>query len=171
MTNFQRGYGEYDIGTGGPTISHRFAADYAFDEPEKITVKDADTKAHRAFVRGTIFGGCVIAALMFALPAFADTLNISGSLISLEPSDEPGAIAQISFHNVSVNDAADNGDYPLASADMTLTIQFLWEVNLFGADQITVVPPPWVICQPIDCTATVMEGEIGVVVLYPYEGA
>lgn len=48
MTDFQRGFGESDIGTGGPTIGHRFAADYAFDEPEKITVKDADTKAHRA---------------------------------------------------------------------------------------------------------------------------
>lgn len=103
-------------------------------------------------------------------PALAETISISGSPVSLGPSDDPAALAVVTFENVQMNGAHDNGDYTLAMADLVVGIRFAWEVGMFGQDRVEVLPPVGVVCVPSSCTAEVLEGFSGQVVLYPYEG-
>ena len=143
-------------------------------EPDTISRIEADARALRAFRRGMILGpvcvglGAVLAFITHA--AFGDTISISGTMISLEPSDQPGIVAIVTMENVSLNGPDDNGDYTVAMPGMTVGVRFVWEVGAWGEDQITVTPPPGILCKPASCEIVAREGQTGSVALYEFVG-
>jgi hypothetical protein len=142
--NRQRGYSEDDT-----------------DTPLEgwATAWDARANARRAFWRGVVCGGLLIGAAQV------------GTTVSLEPSARPGVLAVVAMENRHVNDGGDTGTYPLAIEGLAILIEFTWDADGFsGADRITVTPPEGVVCIPEDCTATVMEGFTGEVVLIDWRG-
>ena len=123
-----------------------------------------------SFWRGVLAGALVTAALGYALPAFADTVSISGTPVTLQPSTEPGAVAEVVMENISMNGPEDDGEYTLNLGEISVIAVFLWEADpVTGADRITVIAPGY-ICEPRNCEMTVTEGGTGRVLLMPWEG-
>lgn len=99
-------------------------------------------------------------------------LNINGTLVEIIPPLDPADVAEVRVFNMSWNSSDDEGVYPLASKEpkLMLEIEFGFNVDMAGADSIRVIPPPDLVCEPSDCTATVLEGFWGSVILRPYTG-
>lgn len=136
-----------------------------------ITLDDADKRATRSFVRGLIIGGTIVGALAYALPAWAGEVSISGTTVTLEPSEEPGVVAIITMNNISMNGSRDVGAYQVAMPDLVVDFTFQWQVDqLTGSDGITVIPPDGMRCEPASCVAVVMEGQSGSVRLLEWVG-
>ncbi len=109
-------------------------------------------------------------ALVFlAAPACADSVSISGTMVSLEPAPAP-AVAQVVMRNVQMNGSRDDGFYVLTMPGLTVEAQFTWDAALEGHDRLTVTPPDGFVCQPADCSMTVAEGSTGIVLLLPWIG-
>jgi hypothetical protein len=111
----------------------------------------------------------IIAALLCAIPAHADTLNLSGTTIRIAPPTTQGAIAQVEFWNSPVNQAHHNGNYTVTGQGITLDVQFIWD-HSWTSDTIIVTPPDGVICDPHDCTLTLEESTGGTIWLYDTRG-
>jgi hypothetical protein len=136
------------------------------------TREAADAKAMRAFVRGIIVGAVLAGALAYALPAWAGEVSISGTTVTMEPSDEPGVVAVITMNNISMNGSRDVGAYQVAMPGLVVEFTFEWQVNeLTGSDSITVTPPDGMRCEPVSCVAEVMEGQSGSVRLLEWIGS
>jgi hypothetical protein len=174
---FQRGYGESHIGTGAP-----LPPDHVWGGPVQITEKEAKRKAFTAFWRGSIFGAILASGAFIASAAMGETISIGrlhingeaagATTVSIEPSDEPGQWAVVTFSNEYVNDGGDTGDYTLTLDGVVIGIAFAWDQNpITGADQITVVVPFGLTCEPSDCIATVNEGGVGTVIILDFWGA
>ena len=133
-----------------------------------LTAREADRKAMRAFWRGTFIG--LILGAGIAGWAQAESISISGTTVSIAPSDDPGIAAIVTMENVSLNSAADNGTYDLAMHGMSVQIEFVWEVGIFGEDQITVIPPDGFVCLPASCRTTAMEGFSTEILLIEWQG-
>lgn len=97
-------------------------------------------------------------------------LDLSGTLILLQPPADPAALAEVYFENAAVNDERHNGTYTISGEGLTVDIEFMWNAAHGGMDRIRVIPPTGVECVPMDCTSTVLEGFKGVVVLYDWRG-
>jgi hypothetical protein len=97
-------------------------------------------------------------------------LDISGSIVTLQPSAEPGAIAEVIFDNRPNNSLMDNGGYEAAMPGLTVGVRFDWEVSQFGSDAVTITPPDGVICDPASCRIEALEGYSGRVVLFDWRG-
>jgi hypothetical protein len=109
-------------------------------------------------------------AVCIALPAAAQsTADISGTIVTLRPSDRPGAVAEVHMQNRMHNSSADEGEFTLTLDGLTITARFDWEVTIYGDDRVTVTPPDGVICVPADCTLTVQELFDGTLYLYSLE--
>ena len=134
-----------------------------------ITVDDADAKAFRSFWRGALVGAATIAALAWSLPAFADPLSISGTIVDLQPAEAP-AVAVVTMANVSLNGPLDDAIYPLAMPGLIIEVRFTWEHDETGADSLLVMPPDGMICDPLDCLMVVQEGQHGRVLLIEWIG-
>ena len=106
---------------------------------------------------------------MIALILAAEII-ISGTSIILQPSDVPGAIAEVVMNNVSLNGPDDNGDYALAIDGLAVSVAFVWDAGEGGQDQITVTPPDGVLCQPSTCVLQLDEGADGRVILFEFVG-
>jgi hypothetical protein len=110
---------------------------------------------------------CVIAA-----PAIAQQTALIGepalyygvTSVRIQPTEEPGAVAEIIFDNVEMNNAGDEGGYVVTLDGITVQIAFGFNVAPGGQDSITVTPPAGFIAVPE--TLTLMEGDTGVVLLY-----
>ena len=96
-------------------------------------------------------------------------LILSGSVVTLQPTTEPGAIAEVIFDNRNVNDADDNGTYALSMDGLSIAVDFLWNAD-GSADRITVTPPDGVLCRPSSCALTLPEDQSGRLVLFEFEG-
>lgn len=92
-------------------------------------------------------------------------LILSGSVVTLQPTTEPGAIAEVIFDNRMVNDADDNGTYALSMDGLALLFRFDWNDN-GNDDAITVQPPEGVICKPTTCVLSLPEDTEGTIWLY-----
>jgi hypothetical protein len=101
---------------------------------------------------------------------FAALLDLSGTLITLQPSPDPAALAEVVIDNVEMNDSRDNGTYPMAMPGLTVEVQFIWQADAYGADAVIVTPPDGILCIPEDCTAVVPEGTRGGVTLFDWRG-
>lgn len=97
--------------------------------------------------------------------AHADTLDLRGTTVTLQPSD--GALAEVIFDNRSVNLWPDNGDYPLTLGALTVTVTFTWDA-VGGADGISLTVPPGVVCAPA-CDLALPEGDVGRITLHDLE--
>ena len=141
--------------------------------PEYVPLTESTARARLAFWRGLRFGmvlgGVSILTGMLAGAAFG--LDISGSTVTLEPSADPQAFADVVFHNQLSNGPRDTGEYTLSQDGITIGVAFTWDRNFVGMDQIVVTPPAGMTCIPVDCTATVVEGQTGRVTLLPWQGA
>lgn len=124
----------------------------------------------RGFRMGLTLGLSTAALVFVAWQASAETVSISGSMVSIAPSDVPGELAVVTFENVSVNGAQDNGAYLLAMPGLTVEVGFEWETGIFGQDTVTILPPDGVICRPASCEAEVLEGFTGRIVLLEWIG-
>jgi hypothetical protein len=101
---------------------------------------------------------------------FALALDLSGTIITLQPTEEPGAVAEVEMRNVPTNSDAENGEYPLTLGDLTVTAEFLWNSGPAGADSIIVTPPEGVICKPETCVLELQEGYTGTLWLFDWRG-
>ena len=137
--------------------------------PDYILKTDADRKTYRAFWRGAAFAATAIALASF-LATEARSLDISGSTVTLEPSADPAAFADVVFVNDLSNGPADTRAYTLSQAGVLIEVSFVWDANFIGMDQITITPPVGMTCKPTDCTATVVEGTTGRVTLFDFIG-
>jgi hypothetical protein len=93
-------------------------------------------------------------------------LLISTTLITLQPSQEPSAIAEVVMVNEMSNGSSDDGRYSLSIEGLTVDLVFTWDAGPFGADRVQVEPPRGIVCEPRDCILTVGEGHTAKVVLY-----
>ena len=105
-------------------------------------------------------------------PIFALLLNLTGTVVSLHPTISEKTVAEVRIYNFGMNNARDNGVYPVAMENgFTIEVEFQWNAEMpLAADRFIVYPPDGVICEPIDCTATLAEGANGLIILKPYEG-
>lgn len=97
------------------------------------------------------------ALILAASAAGADTLNLSGSTVTLQATERPGALAEMVFDNRAVNSQADEHDYSLTLGDFTLPLNFDWNV-LGDEDAVTVAPPEGIVCLPTSCILQLQEG-------------
>jgi hypothetical protein len=153
------------------SIAPRFRpvpTDYAPDEPE-LTREEADRKAVRAWWRGVVFGGLLVGATFIAGAAFADPLNITGTIVDMQPAPPP-AVAKVTMDNWSANGPQDDAVYLLTMPGLAVEVEFTWDAGQIGEDRVTVIPPDGFICEPLDCQMTVPEGSIGRVMIMPWVG-
>lgn len=137
--------------------------------PIFLTEAEAGRKALRAFLRGAIVG--VLLGFGATVVSAAFSLDISGSTVTLEPSADPAAFADVVFFNNFNNGPTDTRSYALAHDGMALGISFVWDSGAHGEDRITVTPPAGMTCQPANCSVTVIEGQTGRVTLYDFLGS
>lgn len=138
--------------------------------------------ARRAFWRGVVIGGLIVGGTFIASAAWGETISIGGiyingaaqfgTTVSIEPSGNPGELAVVTLVNEHVNQGRDTGQYFVGMDGLVVEVQFTWDENpLTGADRITVIPPEGITCLPADCSATVLEGMAGTVVLLDWVGS
>lgn len=96
-------------------------------------------------------------------------LDLSGTIITLQPTEYPGAIAEIVMENILVNGSHHEMNYQMTMGDMEVWVSFDWDRDN-GSDAILVSPPDGVLCIPADCVLTVPEDATGVLYLYEFEG-
>ena len=180
--NSQRGYGEADTDRGSDARPVNRGGMVTLSRGELYDLTTGlQAKANRAFWRGVGFGGAVVAALAYSMPAFGETITIggvwlngtetTGTTVTIAPSDVPGQIAVVTMVNRYVNDGNDNGEYFLGIPGLVVGAVFEWDASSLGADKITVVPPEGLTCLPTDCTATVLEGLTGEVIILDWIGS
>ncbi len=100
---------------------------------------------------------------------FALLLDLSGTTITLQPTTQPGAIAEIVMDSRNTNGPQDEVGTFLDLGDLHVGIHFDW--NHDGSqDAIKVSPPDGVICEPATCVLSLEEDTVGVLYLYGWEG-
>lgn len=100
---------------------------------------------------------------------FALALDISGTIITLQHTTEPGAIAEVVMHNHINNSPLDNSRHELTLDGLTIDLRFEW--NRSGDDDAVIVTPPdGVLCIPADCVLMLPEGQGGKLILYEWLG-
>lgn len=97
-------------------------------------------------------------------------LSLSGTIIDIAPTDDQGAVAEVTIANAERNGPQDDGTYTLPFADGLISVVFTWDAGLDGDDRIVVLPPAGFTCLPVDCTAVVPENGNGRVLILPYIG-
>lgn len=100
----------------------------------------------------------------------ASIISLSGTTVSLQPSTDPGALAEVAMQNELVNSTIDEGTYPLELDGLSVTVTFEWDADSSGGDKITVTPPDGVICKPATCELTLPENTDGVIYLFEWVG-
>lgn len=96
-------------------------------------------------------------------------LDLAGTIITLQPTEYPGAIAEIVMENVLVNGPQHEMTYQMNMGDIEVWVSFDWDRGS-EADAILVSPPDGILCVPSDCILTVPEEQTGVLYLYEFEG-
>ena len=110
-------------------------------------------------------------ALFLALPASAQDTHIWGSpflasTITLEPTDAPGAVAQVTFDNKTVH-ADQDVTFPLTLDGLTVEVYAQVGRGL-TPDRMTITPPDGLIAVPSELD--VAEDQVGTILLYRYLG-
>ena len=97
-------------------------------------------------------------------------LDISGTHVTLGPTDHPIAHAEIVMRNALTNSAADKGVYELTYDGISVSVLFDWQRGPNGADALIVTPPDGYTCEPANCEIVVHETYTGTLYLIPYLG-
>lgn len=86
-------------------------------------------------------------SLFWAAAAMAESHNLSGSLVTMQDTARPGALAEVELRNIPNNGEHDNGSFELTHNGITVTVTFTW--NAFGSpDQIEVEAPEGFVAVP-----------------------
>lgn len=176
--SWQRGWGEMTPGTDACPVGRGEMVALSRGELADLVAHARAQGARRALVG---FGLALALVAGLAASARAETIQIgrmfvngklaSPSTVTIAPSPEPGQLAVVTFVNEHVNEEEDNGDWSIATPDVTVSVRFTFQFNpITGADRIDVSPPAGVTCDPADCGVTVMEGFTGRVVLFQWQG-
>lgn len=139
---------------------------------------EAGRKARVAFFRGMLIGAALLAGVNMA---FGETITIGGisvngdasvgTTVTITPSDIPGEWARVVMNNRHVNDGGDTGEYTLTHDGTVIPALFQWDFDpVLGSDRITLTPPDGIVCVPVDCGVTVVEGMTGEIVLLDWRG-
>lgn len=113
-----------------------------------------------------------LAAALFILgvyltPALAqDTANLSGTTVTLRPTEHIGGSAEVLFENRSNNGPQDNSTFSLTHDGLTASVTFTWNA-VGGSDEIVVEAPEGFVAIPP--SLLLPEDTFGVVVIYPLE--
>lgn len=97
-------------------------------------------------------------------------LDISGTTVTMGPTERPDAQAEIVMRNAMMNDQHDNSEHVLMMGDLIVAAEFAWDYGAYGSDALIVTPPDGMICDPGHCVLEVQEGQTGVLYLLPWEG-
>jgi hypothetical protein len=92
-------------------------------------------------------------------------LYLGATVVRLDATEAPGAVAELSFHNAEVNQPEDAGGYTVTRDGLTVTVEFEFNVDGGGADRIVILPPDGYIAIPD--TLTLPEGQRGTALIYP----
>lgn len=108
-------------------------------------------------------------------PAMTNIVDLSGSTAMLQPTERPGAIAELTFDNRAVNGPQDIRGYrlqlDLALGVLTVPFNFEWEVpGTNGDDAVVAHPPEGVTCLPTSCRLQIREYDIGTMWLFDTSG-
>jgi hypothetical protein len=121
------------------------------------------------------FLGMMLPARADATMSIGNPIGVGGytvrgpSTVTIAPTDRPGALAEITFNNVSVNDAGDTGTTgTLSLGGLSVEASFAWEVDVAGSDRVTITPPDGVVCYP-RCTITITEESQATIWLFSHE--
>lgn len=101
---------------------------------------------------------------------WAVLLDLSGTLITLEPSTDPAAVADVVMENNMVNGPQDEVGFVLEMEGLLVEGRFHWDAGSLGEDRVIVTPPMGMFCDPEDCALTVIEGTTGRLRLYDFVG-
>ena len=93
-------------------------------------------------------------------------LLISTTLLTLQPSQEPGAAAEVVMHNELTNGPQDDGAYSMTLDGQSFGVRFEWDAGAYGADRVVIIPPRGMTCEPFTCDMMVPEGQTAKVVLF-----
>lgn len=123
----------------------------------------------------------VALALLCAPAHVQDTMSIGNpigvggyvvrgpSTVTLAPTDRPGALAQVAFDNVAINDAGDTGTAgTLTIPGVSVEVAFEWNADFAGPDRVTITPPDGVLCWP-RCTIMISEDSQAMIWLFSHE--
>ena len=102
--------------------------------------------------------------------AIAAEIILSGTTISLHPSDAPGMVGEVRMDNVMMNGAHDEVDAALSIPGLSIGVTFDWESGDYGEDSVIVTPPDGVLCKPASCVLELQEGQAGSLWLYEWVG-
>jgi hypothetical protein len=86
------------------------------------------------------------------------------STVTLQPTDEPGAYAEVIFVNRDVNGSRDNGTYHVEIPGLAIEVNFRWSS---AADAIEVITPDGFFAVP--AIVEVAEGDSARVLIYSGE--
>lgn len=102
-----------------------------------------------------------------AFPAFGQTTHdLQGTTVTIAPTSEPGAVAQIEMHNVNNNDSRDEYTFSLSLGGISVDVTFDWDAQGQN-DSITIETEPGYVAVPR--TLYVEENGFGVLHIYPTE--
>lgn len=113
----------------------------------------------------------LVAAALLALPAAADTTHTWGSplyssTIAIQPTEAPGAVAEVVFDNKTVHV---DEDVVFALTLDGLTVEVYAQVGRgLTPDRMTITPPDGFIAVPSELD--VAEDQVGTILLYRYLG-
>jgi hypothetical protein len=110
----------------------------------------------------------VCAAALAALPLWADTISISGTIVTMDEGESP-VVAQITMRNLPVNGPRDEKPVALTLPHLTVNAMFGYGDGLV-ADDLIVTPPDGTYCEPRSCVLRVEEGDTGTLRLMEWVG-
>lgn len=106
-------------------------------------------------------------AALTTCAAFADSVNVFGSTVTLRDTQAPGAVAEVVLHNRPSNGPADRGrTFPLTHGALTVEAEFFWDHNDAGDDSVTVTVPDGFLCDPPDCLLVCGESAVCTMPIY-----
>lgn len=121
---------------------------------------------------------CALPVAAYCAPCRADStvaLHASApqavpTTVTLQPTQRPGAVAEVVLHNENINGHLDEIATELTHGAITIGVRFDWEADpMSGADAVVVTPPEGLICLPTDCRLVVEESRTGTLWLFSTE--
>lgn len=115
-----------------------------------------------------------LALSLLAAPTLAQDFVVVGqpdpmlgaSTLTLRPSEQPEAVAEVEFYNADMNLYRDEMAYPMSLDGLEIEVDFEVNVDPLGSDRIRVRVPPGYYADPD--TLDVMEGQTGVVLIFQH---
>lgn len=115
------------------------------------------------------FTGSLVAVALagYAQMARPETANVVNSTVTLQDTEQPGAVVEVRFNNSTSDGERQQSRFTLSHG--VIVIDVLAIVGDADPDTIHVTPPEGYACVP-SCDLTLQDGQSGVLFLYRYVG-